>query len=464
MAKAKVVFFCSECGWEHPKWQGQCAGCKEWNTLVEEPKEKNDDKGSKQVPIAGGKSSKPTQAKDIVEADYPGFKTGIGELDRVLGGKMVHGSVSLIAGEPGKGKSTLLLQTAGSVSKNIGPVLYCSGEESELQIKNRAVRLGLNLDGLHLFNTEDVFEIAEAIESIKPVFVIVDSIQHLRNPNITGDLGSVKQIKDCTANLVRIAKQTGISIFIVGQVTKDDSIAGPRNLEHMVDTVLYLEGDRTTDMRLLRANKNRFGSDTELGVFRMEGKGMVEIKNPSEYLIANRASDSSGSSIVCITGIRPMLVEVQALVAATGYENAIPRRTSRGLHRDRFNILIAVLEKRCGLPLGTKDIYLNVAGGLALDEPATDLGVALSIASSCEDVVIDPYTLVIGEIGLAGEVRPVKDIERLIKEAEKNGFKRFVLPEKNLETAKQLSKNIELVPVSKLSQAIALLIKKNGKK
>lgn len=461
MAKEKTVFFCTSCGWEHAKWNGQCTGCKEWNTLEEAPKApKNaNSSASSRMAMAGGGSSKPTNMKDVKESDYPGFSTNIGELDRVLGGKMVHGSVTLIAGEPGKGKSTLLLQTAGNIAKSHGKVLYCTGEESELQVKNRAVRLGIDTDQLFFYNTEDLFQIEQAVMDIQPIFLVVDSIQHIANPEIKSELGSPSQIKNCTAALVTIAKKKGVSVFIVGHVTKDDEIGGPRKLEHMVDTVLYLAGDKTSDMRLLQCRKNRFGPDSELGVFRMEQEGMVEIKNPSEYLIANRATDSSGSAIVCISGTRPMLIEVQALVAATSYENAIPRRTSRGFERDRFNILVAVLDKRCGVKLATKDIFLNVVGGMDLEEPGSDLGVALSIVSSDKDVIIDPFTTIIGEVGLAGEVRPVPSIERLVKEAERNGFKRFVLPEKNYENAKKVAGKIEIIPVSKVKEAIKIILK-----
>lgn len=461
MAKEKTVFFCSSCGWEHSKWNGQCSGCKEWNTLTEAPKAPKNVNSSavSRLVMAGGESSKPTNMKDVKESDYPGFSTNIGELDRVLGGKMVHGSVTLIAGEPGKGKSTLLLQTAGNIAKAHGKVLYCTGEESELQIKNRAVRLGIDTDNLYFYNTEDLFQIEQAVMDIKPIFLVVDSIQHIANPEIKSELGSPSQIKNCTASLVTIAKKKGVSVFIVGHVTKDDEIGGPRKLEHMVDTVLYLAGDKTSDMRLLQCRKNRFGPDNELGVFRMEQEGMIEIKNPSEYLIANRATDSSGSAIVCISGTRPMLIEVQALVAATSYENAIPRRTSRGFERDRFNILVAVLDKRCGVKLATKDIFLNVVGGMDLEEPGSDLGVALSIVSSDKDVIIDPFTTIIGEVGLAGEVRPVPSIERLVKEAERNGFKRFVLPEKNYENAKKVAEKIEIIPVSKVKEAIKIVLK-----
>ncbi|PDZ95162.1 DNA repair protein RadA [Bacillus cereus] len=462
--KAKSTYMCSDCGWEHPVWQGQCGSCAAWNTLVEFKEKPLANLGISSSVMAGGGVRKPTSMTEVKENNYPGFTSGINELDRVLGGRIVHGSVTLIAAEPGKGKSTLLTQAAGKIAEKVGNSLYCSGEENEIQIKDRAKRLGLNNERLYLYNTEDLVEILNAIENLKPAFVVVDSIQHLRNPEIEGAQGSTKQIESCAKILVNVAKRTGTAIFIVGHVTKDDSIAGPRKLEHIVDTVLYLEGDPTTDLRLLRAQKNRMGATTEIGVFKMEQEGMMEISNPSEYLIANRSSDDSGSTIVCTSGKRPMLIEVQALVSGTSYENAIPRRTSRGFEKDRFNILIAVLEKKCGIPLGIKDVYLNIVGGLKLNEPGTDLGVAMAIASSERDVVINPLTCVIGEIGLNGEVRPVRDIEMLVKEAEKNGFKDFILPEQNFERAEKIAKKIQLIPVKKVSQAITLVLGAKPKK
>lgn len=462
--KTKVKYMCDDCGWEHPKWQGQCDNCEKWNTLVEFKEKPLKDLALTSSVMAGGESRKPTSMLDVKENDYPGFSSYVGELDRVLGGKVVNGSVTLIAAEPGKGKSTLLTQVAGLIAKNIGPALYCSGEENEKQIKARAKRLGIESKDLYLYNTENLIEILEAIEEIKPAFLVVDSIQHLRNPEIDGEEGSAKQVESCAKTLVKVAKRTGLAVFIVGHVTKQDEIAGTRKLQHIVDIILYLEGDTTTDLRLLRAEKNRMGSTTEIGVFKMEEEGMIEISNPSDYLISNRSSDDSGSAIICTSGKRPMLLEVQALVAGTSYENAIPRRTSRGFERDRFNILIAVLEKKCSIPLGIKDVYLNIVGGIKLNDPSSDLGVAMAIASSERDVVINPLTCIIGEIGLNGEVRPVKDIEMLVKEAEKNGFTEFILPEQNLERAQKVAKKINLLPVKKVSQAITHVLGPKQKK
>jgi len=453
-SKTKVSYVCEDCGQNHPRWQGQCSNCKKWNTIVEFKEAKIADLARTATRMAGGETNKPVSMVDIDEKDYPGFSSYIGEFDRVLGGKVVNGSVTLLAAVPGKGKSTLLTQVSGSIAKHIGPALYCSGEENTKQIKSRANRLGIDEKDLYLYNTENLIEILEAVEELKPALLVIDSIQHLRNPEKEGEEGSAKQVESCAKTLVTLAKTTGIAIFIVGHVTKQDEIAGTRKLQHIVDIILFLEGDTTTDLRLLRAEKNRMGPTTEIGVFKMEQEGMIEISNPSDYLISNRSDDDSGSAIICTAGKRPMLLEVQALVSATSYENAIPRRTSRGFERDRFNILIAVLEKKCGIPLGTKDVYLNIVGGVKLHDPSSDLGVALAIASSERDVVINPLSCIVGEIGLNGEVRPAKDIEMLVKEAEKNGFTEFILPEQNYERAKRIAKNIKLVPVRKVSQAI----------
>lgn len=456
--KSKIVFCCDKCGHEHMVWQGQCDGCKEWNTLVEfEEKPSQINPNSKRITMVGNVKSKPTNLKEIKEADYPGFSSYINELDRVLGGKVAYSSVTLIAAEPGTGKSTLLLQTSGKISEKIGKVLYATGEESEKQIKERATRLGINSENLFLYNTEDLTEIAQAIEDLKPKFVVVDSIQHILNPEITGEPGDVKQIRSCASGLVTIAKKTGIPIFIVGHVTKDDSIAGPRKLEHVVDTVLYLENDEMTGLKMLRAKKNRFGSTEEVGVFKMEERGLIEVPNPSEHLIANRSADDSGSAIICTSGKRAMLIEVQSLVVEVDYQNAIPTRTTKGFSRDNLNIIIAVLAKKCGITLGNKNVYVNVAGGISLKDPGADLGVALAIASSQKEIIIDPNTVIVGEIGLNGEVRPIKSIESLIKEAEKNGFNRIIIPEKNFDRAKEISTSITIVPVKKVREAIKLM-------
>ena len=458
MAKKKTAFYCKECGNEYVRWQGKCDGCFNWNTLEESITVTGT--GSKAASTGNSSivegSVRSTNLNDVDETAYKGISTQIEELDRVLGGKLVHGSITLISGEPGKGKSTLLLQTAANIANSVGKVLYHSGEEAEHQIKHRATRMGIKTDNLELIHTQDLATLELAVQNVKPAFLIVDSVQTIKNNDIGGELGSTKQIKDCTTKLVQIAKSLGISVFVVGQVTKDDSIAGPRMLEHMVDTVLYLEGEPRMDLRLLRAKKNRFGADNELGLFEMRQEGMVEIKNPSDYLISNKVPDSSGSAIVCVSDTRPMLIEVQSLVSPPVVENAIPRRTSEGYSRNRLNIITAILEKKCGIKLAHKDIYLNVVGGMALDkqETSADLGIALAIASSDKEKAIDADTVILGELGLAGEVRRIANIEQLVKEAERNGYKRCILPQGNMERAKKNVSTMELIPVGQVYQAI----------
>ena len=455
--KQKVKFCCTSCGYEHAKWNGQCSGCKEWNTLVEwvEPTEPI---SQLRATVMAGGTNKPESLDTISEQDYPGFSTGLEELDRVLGGKLAQDQVVLIAAEPGTGKSTLLLQASGHIANTRGKVLYCTGEESQRQIKNRAVRLGISSSDLYIYNTENLSEIIQEVERVNPAFLVADSINHLYNPEESGAQGSTGQIVSCAKAFVTIAKTKQIPIFIVGHVTKDDSIAGPKKLEHVIDTTLFLESDKNTGFRVLRSLKNRYGDTTEIGMFKMESEGMVEIKNPSEYLIANRSEEESGSAIICMGGQRPMLIEVQSLAVPTGYDNAIPRRTSSGFNRNNSNILIAVLEKKCKVPLGSKDVYIKVVGGVTVDEPGADLGVAMAIASSERDIPIDANTVIVGEVGLAGEIRPIRDIESITKEVEKNGFNQLVLPEKNLEAAKKMAKKLKLIPVKKVDEAINLLL------
>jgi len=465
-SKEKVIFACKDCGHEEPKWFGKCYGCGGWNTAVESvdyTKNSSAAKGAKTIITDGNLKAK--YLDEVSEIQYDGYITGISEFDRVVGSKIVRGSLTLIGGEPGKGKSTLL-STVSFLFDKYGTVLYVSGEESEGQIKKRMhERMKLFPKNLKVLHTKDIDIIEQNVNELKPVLLIVDSIQTIGDSSLNGEPGSVAQVKMCTARLVNIAKGQGITTFVVGQVTKDANIAGPKTLEHMVDTVLYLEGEKFNDLRLLRVNKNRFGNTSELGVFEMKEEGLVEIKNPSEYLLANRQANESGSAIVCISDTRPLLIEVQALVSPPVVQNAIPRRTSKGFSRDQLNIIIAVLEKRCGVPLTYKDIYVNVVGGMDIfQEQSADLGVAMALYSSDKNIPLDPQTVIIGEIGLTGEVRPVGNIEQLVREAEKVGFTKCILPNRNYDRVKDKVKSMSVFPVDTIKDAIAILFGKQPKK
>jgi DNA repair protein RadA/Sms len=454
MPKLDVKFVCQTCGYESPKWVGKCPECGAWNSLVEE---------STQVPTASSKqirqiitSTEPQPITDVEFKDEERRSTGIDELDRVLGGGVVHGSVVLVSGDPGIGKSTLMLQAASSLAK-AGTLLYVSGEESVKQLSLRADRLGAKNKDLQVVSETNLFAIESHITNIQPSYVVIDSIQTIYREDLPSAPGSVSQVRECAAYLVRIAKTTGIPIFIVGHVTKEGSIAGPRILEHIVDTVLYFEGDRNKQFRILRATKNRFGSTNEIGVFEMKQSGLIEVPNPSEVFISERPKDASGSVItVIIEGTRPMLVEVQALVSSSS--TSIPRRTSNGIEYNRSLMLATVLEKREGLKLYDKDVYINVAGGVWIDEPAADLSVVVSIASCYKDKAVDEYTVVIGEVGLAGEVRAVNLIEGRIMEAAKLGFKTAVIPRGNSGEVKKV-KGINIIPVSNVKEAIAAALR-----
>ena len=467
MAKGdkKTKFCCKDCGYETPKWAGVCFGCQAFGTLEEETYFTGKSaKGVKQIINDGNR--KALTFAEVTEHDFDRLETGIGELDRVLGSGMVPGSMVLISAEPGTGKSTLLTSLADIVSRKYGKVVYFSGEESEKQIKVRAERLGIDLTNpnVKLLHTKDMDVVDEVVEEENPVFIIIDSIQTLADPNANGEPGSPTQVKICTGRLGTIAKGKGVTTFIVGQVTKDNNIAGPKLLEHMVDTVLYLEGERYNDLRLLRAKKNRFGSANELGVFQMQEEGLVEVKNPSEFLLSNRANGESGSTVVCISDTRPLLIEVQALTTPVVVEGVSPRRTSEGFSRNRLSILLAVLEKKNKVALSYKDVFVNIVGGMEVDEPGADLGVAMALYSSEKNIPVDPQTLIIGEVGLTGEVRPVGQIEQLINEAEKVGFKECILPEKNYDRVKGKAKKIKLHPVKSVQNAIDILFPSKPKK
>lgn len=421
MAKKTTAFFCSECGYESAKWLGQCPGCREWNTFVEEPVTKK----GRAVRITNTK--KPSLLKDISTKEEARMTTGFGELDRVLGGGIVRGSLTLIGGDPGIGKSTILLQVCKNLSDQGRKVLYISGEESLKQIKIRADRIGQFNDNIRLFCETDLELIEQTLRDEKPDVAVIDSIQTIYNSDVSSAPGSVSQVRESTNILMQTAKTENISIFVVGHVTKEGVVAGPRVLEHMVDTVLYFEGDRHASYRILRGVKNRFGSTNEIGVFEMCQNGLQEVKNPSEYMLNGRPENASGSVVACtIEGTRPILAEIQALVCRTNF--GMPRRTAAGTDYNRVNLLMAVLEKRLGFHMGEFDAYVNVAGGIKINEPALDLGIVMAIISSYRDLPIDEKTIVFGEVGLSGEVRAVNMAERRVAEAVKLGFTRCIMP------------------------------------
>ncbi len=450
MAKAKTIFVCSNCGYESAKWLGKCPACNEWNTFYEE-------KVINTSSTSGGKSSVskekalPRKLKEVEGVETVRTSTGIGELDRVLGGGVVKGSLVLVGGEPGIGKSTLILQLCDKIQGD-GKVLYISGEESAEQVKLRADRLDINNDDIMFLGETNIDNIQDAIISINPKLVIIDSIQTMYSEEITSAAGTVSQVREITSRIMRMCKDNGITTIIIGHVTKDGNIAGPRVLEHMVDTVLYLEGERYFSYRILRSVKNRFGSTNEVGMFEMKNEGMVEIANPSSILISERNDNPAGSVIVAsMEGTRPLLVELQALTTPSVF--GIPKRTANGMDYNRLAVLIAVLEKRAGIALGTHDVYLNVVSGIRLVEPAIDLGVVLACTSSYKNVSIPQDVVVIGEVGLTGEVRAVNMIEKRVKEAEKLGFKKCIIPESNKRLLKDSFK-LDIIGVRNINEAI----------
>lgn len=424
--KTGTVFFCQECGYESSKWLGQCPGCRAWNSFVEEPV-KVTAKG-KRVTMGVREDSKPLPISQIDLKEEDRLTTDIVELDRVLGGGIVAGSLTLVGGDPGIGKSTLLLQVCQKLASKQVDVLYISGEESLRQIKLRAERIGEFDDHLKLLCETDLDVIDATVRSLKPQIVVIDSIQTMFRQEVSAAPGSVSQVRESTAVLMQLAKVQGISIFIVGHVTKEGTVAGPRVLEHMVDTVLYFEGDRHASYRILRGVKNRFGATNEIGVFEMRESGLVEVANPSEYMLTGRPEDASGSVVVCsMEGTRPILIEIQALVCSTNF--GIPRRQATGTDFNRMNLLMAVLEKRLGMQLAGCDAYVNIAGGMRVMEPAIDLGIVLAIISSHRNLPLDPKMICFGEIGLSGEVRAVSMAKQRVMEAKKLGFTTCILPE-----------------------------------
>ena len=456
MAKARnTAFFCKECGYESAKWLGQCPVCKEWNTFVEEPVAQAKKAPSGQIAAVGaGKTAVPVHISEISLDEQDRTPTGFGELDRVLGSGIVKGSLVLVGGDPGIGKSTLLLQVCRNLAGAGKRVLYISGEESLKQIKMRANRIGMITGDLLFLCETNLDTIHGAIERSKPDIVIIDSIQTMFREDISSAPGSVSQVRESTNLLMQIAKGYGVTIFIVGHVTKEGVVAGPRVLEHMVDTVLYFEGDRHASYRILRAVKNRFGSTNEIGVFEMRQNGLVEVENPSEYMLSGKPENASGSVVACsMEGTRPILLEIQALVARTNF--GMPRRTAAGTDYNRVNLLMAVLEKRLGMNLGNCDAYVNIAGGIKMNEPAIDLGIVMALVSSYRNRPIDEKTIVFGEVGLSGEVRAVNMPEQRVAEAKKLGFETCILPEVCMKTVKDV-KGIKLRGVKSVNEAVAI--------
>ncbi|WP_461244912.1 DNA repair protein RadA [Secundilactobacillus muriivasis] len=458
MAKSKTQFVCQECGYQAPRFLGRCPNCGKWNTLVEEVVAPSVIPSVQHATttLVGGRVSKPEKLSAVSTQREPRVKTQLAELNRVLGGGVVPGSLVLIGGDPGIGKSTLLLQVSGQLSQTGGTVLYVSGEESANQIKMRANRLSVSSDNLYLYPETDMSRIRESIDEMKPDYVVIDSVQTMSEPEISSAIGSVSQIRQVTAELMRIAKSQGITIFVVGHVTKGGAIAGPKILEHMVDTVLYFEGDLHHTYRILRAVKNRFGSTNELGIFEMQETGLKEVSNPSEIFLEERLADATGSAIVVsMEGTRPILVEIQALLTPSVFGNA--QRTSSGIDRNRVSLIMAVLEKRANLMLQNQDAYLKAAGGVKLDEPAVDLALAISIASSYRDQGTDPSECYVGEIGLTGEIRRVNRIESRVSEAQKLGFKRIYVPKNNLKDWTP-PVGIDVVGVATIGDALKLIL------
>ena len=458
MAKSRAsVYFCQNCGYESSKWMGQCPACREWNTFVEE----------KAPELPGGShagadpKARPVKLGDIEIREEDRISTGMKELDRVLGGGIVPGSLVLVGGDPGIGKSTLLLQVCCNLSHKEGKILYISGEESLKQIRMRADRIGKFGDSLSLLCETNLDTVEQVIRRENPQIVIIDSIQTMFRETVSSAPGSVSQVRESTGILLRIAKGLGIAVFIVGHVTKEGVVAGPRVLEHMVDTVLYFEGDRHAAYRILRGVKNRFGSTNEIGVFEMRQNGLMEVENPSEYMLSGKPEGASGSVVACsMEGTRPILVEVQALVCHSNF--GIPRRTAAGTDFNRVNLLMAVLEKRLGLKLGDCDAYVNIAGGVKMNEPAIDLGIVLAIISSYRENPINEKTICFGEVGLSGEVRAVSMAEQRVTEAKKLGFDECILPQVSLDSMKDsgsVPKGIRLTGVRSVKDAMDAILK-----
>lgn len=453
MAKVKSKWVCQECGYETAGYLGKCPECGSWGSFVEEVQTSLKPQNTSPQGIVN--DTKPSLINDIHIGEEVRVSTNISEFDRILGGGLVQGSLVLIAGDPGIGKSTILLQTSGELAKNGEKILYVSAEESASQLKLRANRLGVNSDCLYVYPQTNLENIRQQIEEIKPDTVVIDSIQAIYSQTITSSAGSVSQIRECCNILMQIAKTQNITIIIIGHVTKDGNIAGPKILEHMVDTVIYFEGDKYKSYRMLRSMKNRFGNTSEVGIFEMQTKGLVEVKNPNELFLNERSQEAIPGSAIVVTneGTRPLLVEIQALVGSTPYPT--PRRVANGVDTSRVLQILAVLEKRVGLNLSKQDVYINVMGGIDVDEPSADLGIAMAIATCARDVVVDPQTVIIGEIGLSGEIHPVSNLEKRLNEASASGFKKAIIPYANRNIKHE---KIKTVPVKRLVDAITACV------
>lgn len=456
MAKLKTKWICQNCGYETAKYLGKCPDCGQWNTLVEEVFESISTSQAAKTVL---NDTIPCLINDIEIDRSIRFTTGIEEFDRVLGGGLVQGSIVLLAGDPGIGKSTILLQTGKAICKDGRTALYVSAEESASQVKLRAQRLGVQSNSLYIYSQTNFEAIKRQIDEIKPQILIIDSIQAVYTDSVTSSPGSVSQIRECTNILMDIAKNKNITVVVIGHVTKEGNIAGPKVLEHMVDTVIYFEGDRYKSYRLLRCMKNRFGTTNEVGVFNMCDDGLHEISNPSELFLNERTQNNTPGSVIIATneGSRPLLIEIQALVGTTSYPS--PRRVSNGIDYNRLLQILAVLEKRIGLNLSKQDVYVNVIGGLEIDEPAADLGVALAVATCARDVCVSPDTVIVGEIGLSGEIRAINNLDKRIKESEKLGFKKIIVPQTNT-LKKEEFKNINIIQVKRLMDAITACVNK----
>lgn len=451
MSKLKTTFFCQNCGTQYPKWQGQCNACKQWNTIVEEIIQKEEKTSWKPTTSEVKRISKPLKIKEIDSAEEVRMDSTDGELNRVLGGGIVPGSLILLGGEPGIGKSTLLLQISLKLPYK---TLYVSGEESQKQIKMRAERINPNSDNCLILTETKTQNIFRHILETEPDIVIIDSIQTLHTDYIESTAGSISQIRECTAELIKFAKETNVPVILIGHITKDGNIAGPKILEHMVDTVLQFEGDRNHVYRILRSLKNRFGSTAELGIYEMQGSGLREVSNPSEILISHREEELSGTAIAStLEGMRPLMIEIQALVSTAVY--GTPQRSTTGYNAKRLNMILAVLEKRAGFRLGTKDVFLNVTGGISVDDPAIDLAVVAAILSSNEDIAVGKDVCFAGEVGLSGEIRPINRVEQRIQEAEKLGFSTIFVSKYNKISIKNAL--IKIVLVSKIEEVVEQL-------